>query len=93
MRRSRSGLVPFANGRNGDDSHGELHRGRVVTNVKNLDSSILTNVDVSGNCPNANTEDNKLTYVSAYVGVTARVSFRLNSPWRAMVAWIRKIAA
>jgi len=33
------------------------------------------------------------SFISGDLGVSARVSFRLNSPWKAIGAWIRRLAA
>ena len=51
-----------------------------MANVKNLDSKMLANANVNGVGPEADADNNKNSYVSAHVGVTAGVSFRLNSP-------------
>jgi hypothetical protein len=59
--------------------------------VEKFESNISTeNLGRTASLPD---EKNDPGYISADLGLTARMSFRLNSPWKAIGAWIKKLAA
>jgi hypothetical protein len=59
--------------------------------VKNLDSKISTSEDSErGLVPESQM---KKSYVSGNIGVTAKFSFQLTSPWEAFRAFLRRIVA
>jgi hypothetical protein len=59
--------------------------------VENLESNISTK-SADQNISVVDEKDGG-GYISGDLGVTARMSFRLNSPWKAIRTWIRTLAA
>ena len=59
--------------------------------VKNLDSKIST----SENSEHSVVPESQMkkSYVSGNIGVTAKFSFQLTSPWEALRAFLRRIVA
>jgi hypothetical protein len=57
--------------------------------VQNLESKNKT----PDNNANAEVEERASSFVEGRLGVTAQVNFHLKSPWKALGALIRKIAA
>jgi hypothetical protein len=55
--------------------------------VEKLESNILT--EVVGQNADVVDERDDPGFISGDLGVTARMSFRLNSPWKAIRAWIK----
>jgi hypothetical protein len=62
-----------------------------MNQVEKLESKISTRTE-NENLRDVDDKD-KPGFISGDLGVTAKVSFRLNSPWKAIGAWIRKLAA
>ena len=61
--------------------------------VKNLDSQFLTAGDIPLVTDVARAENESTGFVSGDFGVSARFSFRLNSPWKAIKTWLKRAAA
>jgi hypothetical protein len=59
--------------------------------VEKLESNISTEV-LDPNIPVVDEKDT-FGFIRGDIGVTARMSFRLNSPWKAIKTWIKTLAA
>jgi hypothetical protein len=60
--------------------------------VEKLESKKPTGVGID-NAPTSESPPETGGFFSGDIGVTARLSFRLNSPWRAIGSWVKKMVA
>jgi hypothetical protein len=61
--------------------------------VNKLDSKNETVRDGPAKAPINSPEGKAPSFVSGNFGVTAKLSFHINSPWKVIGAWIKKLAA